>query len=222
MAAQDIVIVGAGGFGREVHQWICDVNSSAFGAAFRVVGFLDSGKAGQTVHGLPVLGDVDWVTSRPEVAAAVSIGSTSARRRIIERLRAANVRLPSIVHPRALVGQNVTIGDGTIICPQVVVTCDIDIGSGVILNIDLTVGHDAVIGDLCTLAPGIHISGYVKIGEGCDLGTGACAVPGVTIGAWSVVGSGAVVSRDLPPNVTAVGVPAKVIKTREDGWHLRA
>ena len=82
------------------------------------------------------------------------------------------------------------------------------------INFGLTIGHDSQVDDYATLAPGVNLSGFSKIGEGADLGAGAATIPGVEIGAWAIVGAGAAVTRDLPAHCTAVGVPARVIKTR--------
>ncbi len=217
---QDIVIVGAGGFGREVCQWIEDVNRAR--PTFRVLGFLDgdSARHGHVSHDLPILGDLEWLAGRPEIGAVIAVGSPAAKRKLAERARVHTEIFPRVVHPRAIVGRFVEMGEGVIICPGTIVTTDIRLGRFVTLNIDLTIGHDAEIGDYCTLAPGIHVSGYAQIGEGTDVGTGATLVPSARIGRWSIVGAGAVVSSPLPDNCTAVGVPAKPIKTRAEDWHL--
>jgi sugar O-acyltransferase (sialic acid O-acetyltransferase NeuD family) len=217
----DVVIVGVGGLGREVAQWIEDINRAS--PTFRALGFLDDDKSkhGQISHDLPILGGLDWVAGRSgEVAAVVAIGGTPAKRRAVERLRPHVTGFPVIRHPRAVVGRYIEIGSGTILCPGVIVTTDIHLGAFVALNFDLTIGHDARVGDYVTLAPGVHVSGYAKIGEGCDLGAGAVVLPAVEVGAWSIVGAGAVVTENLPDNCTAVGVPARVIKTRAAGWQL--
>ena len=75
--------------------------------------------------------------------------------------------------------------------------------------------------NFCNINPGAHLAGNVTVGEGCYIGMGANIIQGISIGPWSIIGAGAVVVRDIPANVTAVGVPAKVIKTREEGWHER-
>jgi sugar O-acyltransferase (sialic acid O-acetyltransferase NeuD family) len=220
MGLQEIVIVGAGGFGREVCQWIEDLNRAK--PTFKVLGFLDGDAArhDQISHDLPILGDVDWLAGRGGVGAVIGVGSPAVKRKLVARLRPYTEIFPSVIHPGAVVGRYVEIGEGVIICPGVIVTTDIHLGRFVTLNIDLTVGHDARIGDYCTLAPGVHVSGYVVIGEGTDIGTGANLVPSAKIGRWSIVGAGAVVSAELPDNCTAVGVPAKPIKSRPDGWQL--
>jgi sugar O-acyltransferase (sialic acid O-acetyltransferase NeuD family) len=218
---QDIVIVGVGGLGREIAEWIEDINDVR--PTFRVLGFLDDDgtKHGSNRHDLPVLGGVDWLAERSRrVATVVGLGNPAPKRRIVDRLRAHSAGFPSIVHPNAVVGRYVEIGEGCILCPGVIITTDVRVGCFVTFNFDLTVGHDATIDDYVTLAPGVHISGYVKVREGADLGAGAVTIPSVEIGAWSVIGAGAAVTQDLPPNCTAVGVPARVIKTRGVGWHL--
>jgi sugar O-acyltransferase (sialic acid O-acetyltransferase NeuD family) len=217
----DVVIVGVGGLGREVAQWIEDIN--AVTPTFHVVGFLDDDRAKheQTSHDLPVLGGIDWVRARPgTTAAVVAIGNPAVRRRVVERLRASVLGFPVIRHPDATVGRTVEVGIGTIICPGVIATVDLQIGRFVALNYDLTIGHDALVDDFVTLAPGVHVSGYARIGEGTDVGAGATILPAIEVGAWSIVGSGAVVTTSLPANCTAVGVPARVIKTRAPAWHL--
>lgn len=221
---QDIVIVGAGGLGREISEWVEDVNEVS--PTFRLLGFLDddASRHGERCHDVPILGGVAWIGAQArarEVGVVVGIGSPPAKRRVVERLRAAGVTsFPSIVHPQAVVGRFVELGEGTLVCPGVILTTDVRIGRFVSLNFDLTVAHDARVDDYVTLAPGVHLSGYVHVGEGCDLGAGATVVPSAQIGAWTIVGAGATVTASLPANCTAVGTPARPIKTRPDGWHL--
>ena len=97
-------------------------------------------------------------------------------------------------------------------------TTNIELGCHVIVNLACTIGHDSILEDFVTIAPGVNISGNVTIGTGTDLGTGSKIIQGISVGSWTVVGAGAVVNRELPANVTAVGVPAKIIKERPDGW----
>jgi sugar O-acyltransferase (sialic acid O-acetyltransferase NeuD family) len=218
---QELVIVGAGGLGREVSEWIEDINEVR--PTFRLLGFLDddASRHGERCHDVTVLGGTEWISERPDVAAVVAIGRPAAKRRALERLRAAGAtRFPPILHPAAVIGRFVEIGEGTIVCPGAILTTDIRVGCFVALNFDLTIGHDAQVGDLALLAPGVHVSGYVRIGEGCELGAGVVVLPSAEIGPWSIVGAGATVTTSLPANCTAVGTPARVIKTREEGWHV--
>lgn len=218
-----LVIVGTGGFAREVHQLVEDINAQM--PAFDFVGFLDEdvSRHGTEVHGFPVLGGIAWLgqSANSTVKAAVAIGNPASKRRVIEAIaRVTASPLATLIHPRAWVGNRVSIGAGSIVCAGALITTDIQVGRAVIVNIGTTIGHDAVLEDFVTVAPTVNISGAVLVGEGVDLGTGATIIQGKHIGAWSVVGAGAVVVRDIEANVTAVGAPAKAIKSRHANWHL--
>lgn len=219
---QDLVIYGMGGFGREVHQIVEDVNQER--ATWNFLGFLDDDPArrGTLAHGYPALGGSAWLERHPGVAVALSIGRPAARCRIVSRLRAlGHARFATLVHPRAWVGNRVILGDGTIVHAAANVTTDVTVGSHVILNKGCTVGHDVVIGDFVFVAPHALV-GCSEVGEGTYLGAGSTAVNYLPVGRWSVVGAGAVVLRELPSNVTAVGVPARVVEVREEGWQRAA
>jgi sugar O-acyltransferase (sialic acid O-acetyltransferase NeuD family) len=217
----DVVIFGTGGFAREVHQVVEDLVDD--GASWNVVGFLDDDPdaAGTAVHDLPVLGTRGWVADRGELAVAIGVGSTPVRKRLVADLSSSNpeLRFPTLVHPAAWLGNRIELGDGTIVCAGSMLTTDLSLHDHVIVNLDCTVGHDSVLEDFVTVAPSVNISGRVHVGEGCDLGTSSSIIQGITIGGWTIIGAGAVVTRDLPPNVTAVGVPASPIKERQEGWH---
>lgn len=206
---------------REVLELVRDIN--AVEPEFEVIGWLDddASKAGTTLKGLPVLGPIERVSAE-EVSfeAVIAIGNPVARSRIAARLDHHGVTSPVLIDPGAHVGRDVVIGAGSIVCAGAIVTTDVRLGRHVILNLNATVSHDSELLDFVTLAPGVKVAGSVRIAEGCDIGTGCSTVQGVSIGQWSIVGAGAVVARDLPANVTAVGVPAKVIKERPAGWHL--
>ena len=88
------------------------------------------------------------------------------------------------------------------------------IGAHVILNVNASVSHDAVIGDFVNLNPGAIVAGNTRLGDGCYIGAGATVIDRISIGEWTIVGAGAAVVRDLPAQVTAVGVPARVITQR--------
>jgi sugar O-acyltransferase (sialic acid O-acetyltransferase NeuD family) len=219
---QQLLIVGTGGVGRVAAQLVADVNRAA--PAWDLVGFLDENPAshGAAVAGLPVLGGLARLADFPGAAVAIAVGQPAARRQIHRRLaRYGSPPLATIVHPLAWVPPRVDVGPGALIYPGALIDVDVAIGALAILNKGCTVGHDAVIGDYVSVAPGVNLGGAARIGEGCDLGIGCVTVQGIRVGQWSVVGAGAAVVGDLPANVTAVGVPARVIKERPPGWHER-
>jgi sugar O-acyltransferase (sialic acid O-acetyltransferase NeuD family) len=209
-----VVIIGAGGHGREV----LDLLRAAGHAAYDVLGFLDDGQP--DLHlldrlGLPHLGPVASLEAMAaDVRYVLGVGSGSDRSAIAEWARSTGKEAATLVHPTATVGSDVELGEGVIICAHASVTTHARLGRHVHLNVASTVAHDAVVGDFVTLSPGCRLSGNVTLGHGVTLGTGAVVIPGVSIGAETVIGAGAVVITDLPGGVTAVGVPARVVHKR--------
>jgi len=130
----------------------------------------------------------------------------------VEGLRARNLRPWSLRHPGAWVGGEVEIGPGACLAPGSLITTRVKIGRHCILNVNASVSHDCSVGDFVNINPGAVVCGGVVLGEGAYIGAGAVVIERVRVGAWTVVGAGAVVAEDLPANVTAVGVPARIIK----------
>lgn len=220
-----LVIFGTGGFAREVYGIIEAIDEQKLFVQEKscFVGFLDDNieMHGQEFYGSKVLGGIEWLKNNKNAGVIVAIGNPSIKKRIVEEIKKIEgVSFPTIVHPRALIGNKVHIGEGCVVCANTIITTDVVIKNHVILNLSCTIGHDSIIEDFVTVAPGSLISGNVKICEGSDIGTGSNIIQGKKIGSWSIVGAGAVVIKDVPDNVTSVGNPAKVIKNREDGWHL--
>ncbi len=211
---KDIVIVGAGGFGREVYQLIADIN--AVQRHWNVLGFIDDGVVkGTSINNLSVLGTVEDLNqwSSP-VSVVLAIGHAHIKRSIANRLNNPNIHWATLIHPTAVLGdrQWLTIGEGSIICAGCILTVQITIGRHVILNLACTVGHDAVIDNFCSLMPSVNVSGEVTIEEGVFVGTGTKIINQKRIGHDSIIGAGAVVTTNIPEHCTAVGAPAKPIK----------
>ncbi len=189
------------------------------GSPWNVLGFLDDQADGAgSFSDLPILGNLDWLEGR-RAAVALAIGSPSARRRLHRAAKSRGAVFPTLVHPDAMVGDDVSLGEGSIVGAGAIVTANVRGGVSVIANIGATVSHDVTLGDFATIAPGAHIAGTVTVGEGADIGIGASVIQTLSIGEWSVVGAGAVVIRDVAPNSTVVGVPAHAVTARDAGWH---
>ena len=208
---KDIVIVGAGGFGREVAWLIERINDVK--ADWNLLGFVDDNEEvlGTEVNGYKVLGNIDWL-NKLELNVATAIGDPIVKKKITERLKDSKNVYPVLIDPNVICSDRVVLGEGSIICAGTIITVDIKIGNHVIVNLDCTVGHDAVIGDYSTVLPSVNISGFANIGNCVSIGTSSAVLPSVCIGENTIVGAGAVVVRDLPSNCTAVGAPAKAIK----------
>lgn len=213
---EKIAVYGAGGFGREVKMLIDQINElGARSSAWKFVGFYDDGlEKGAIVNGSPVLGGVNDLNEIAEdTGVVIAVGNPITKRGIIERINNQHVYYPVLIHPNVLIGKDdVTIGEGSIICAGCLITVNIKIGKHVILNLSCTVGHDTVISDYCSFMPSVNISGEVKLAQCVYVGTGAQIINRADIGEETIVGMGAVVSKSLPAKCTAVGIPAKPIK----------
>lgn len=212
-----IVVYGAGGHGRETALLIEALIEA--GAPWQLLGFLtdDPSTHGSMIGTLPVLGDKTVLAAKPgTIDVAMGIGSARARQRVVERTRAHVRSYPTLVHPTVPRFDRVVVGEGTQIHAGSILTVDIEIGAFVILNRHVDVSHDCRLADWVTLAPAVTLAGGVIVHEGADLGARATCIPGVRVGAWSVIGAGAVVTRDVPEGITAVGVPARALAEYRD------
>ena len=216
--APPLVIFGAGGLGREVLLLLQQLNEVR--PAWNVRGFYDDhAPATPTVAGLPYLGTAADLNATTEpLAVAVAVGSSASRAAVRCRLTAPRLTFPVLVHPQVVLTpqQRIVLGEGCIVQQGCLLTCDITLGRFVLLNLGCTVGHDAVLADFCSLMPHASVSGAARLSAGCYLGTNATVIQGVRVGENSIVGAGAVVVRDLPANVTAVGVPARELRMKNE------
>jgi len=206
---QPLVIIGAGGFGRETLD--VDEAMNAAEPTWDILGLLDDDPRDLDAlsrRSVPCLGPVDLLDEL-DAAYAIGIGSPSIRRRLDERARAAGRSAAVLVHPSATFGADVELGPGTVVTAGVRLTTNIRVGRHVHLNLSCTVGHDVVLGDYVTVNPGVNISGNVTLDDEVTMGTGSAIIQAIHVGARTVIGAGAVVVSDLPSDVTAVGVPAR-------------
>ncbi|PFA67797.1 transferase [Bacillus sp. AFS015802] len=213
-----IVIIGAGGLGREVSDVIKDINRNK--ATWEVIGFLDDSieKKEQVVNGHSVLGTTSAIKHLGNIDVVCAIGNPSIKQKVVNQIKSINpsVIFKTLIHPSAKIGSFSNIGEGSIVCAGAIITSNITIGDHVLINIATTIGHDVVIGSFSTIYPGSNISGYVQLGENVEIGAGSVVIPHVKIGKSSILGAGGVAIRDLPDHCTAVGVPAKPIKSLKE------
>jgi len=204
-----LVIIGAGGFGREVLELVRDINAAA--PTFDFLGFLDDGPVnGELLErvGARALGSSARL-AEIEAGYVIAIGAPDPRRRIDALARARGRAAATLVHPWATVGTDVRIGEGAVVAAGTRLTTHVVVGRQAHVNFNCTVGHDAVIGDYVTVYPGVHVSGGCVIEEGATLGTGCVILPNVRVGRAAFVGAGAIVVRDVAPEAIVVGTVAR-------------
>jgi len=213
-----VLILGAGGHAQVIADAI--LSASRLGEELTLAGFLDDNAelTGDVLLGARVLGTIRQVSEFEHDALIVGIGDNVTRARLFDQMQQRGEQFARVVHPRATVADDVRIDDGVVVFAGAVINTGSFIGPNSIINTGATLDHHARIGAHVHIAPGVHLGGAVTLGEGVLLGIGSSVVPGRSIGEWSVVGAGAAVTRDLPSHATAVGVPARIIKSREPGW----
>jgi sugar O-acyltransferase (sialic acid O-acetyltransferase NeuD family) len=210
-----LFIVGAGGFGREVHEYALDARLTWDGLPIWVQGFIDDNPEALLGHPLPtpILGGIASIEPGPQDLYVIGVGDPRLRKRLAVELAARGARFASIVHPTAHICREVTLGAGVVVGPLSYVGPGARLGNHVAVNPQVAVAHDVYAGDFAVFSPMSAANGGVVLGEGAFLGTHATVLPGCRVGDWAYVGAGALVNHDVPAASKVVGVPARVIGT---------
>jgi sugar O-acyltransferase (sialic acid O-acetyltransferase NeuD family) len=210
---KDIAIICAGGFGREVKMLIDQINEVE--KKYNLLGYYDDDLAPSTiVNGYPILGEIEALNNvSTELSTVVAIALPALKRKVLSKINNPLIVHPTLIHPNVIIGKDeVSIGEGCIICAGNIITVSIEIGRHVIFNLGCTVGHNTTIGDYCSFMPSVNVSGEVTVYKDVFVGTGAQIIDHLQIGEGTIIGAGAVVYKSLPAHCTAVGIPARPVK----------
>ena len=220
-----VVVIGAGGFGREVVDVIEAVNSAAEGAGeqapWDLLGIVDDTPTEVNLERLAQR-SLTWLGTTedflrdgdPSAMYAVGIGNPAVRRRVAERFDAAGHVAATLVHPSVTMGAVVTLGEGSVLCAGARLTTNITLGRHVHVNLNTTIGHDVTIGDCVSMNPLASISGDVVIEDDVLVGVGGIVLNGLTVGRGATVGGAACAVKDVEAGSTVVGVPARPLAAR--------
>lgn len=206
-------LYGASGFGREVFPLLRQTSPTSNKV------FVDDNKDRDSINGVPIFTFEEFLNlDYEEKKISVCIADTNIRMSIFEKLKANAIGNLSIVASNSWILDEVSIGEGAVICPFVTLTSNVKIGIGFHANIYSYVGHDCIIGDYVTFAPGVKCNGNVVIEDHVYVGTGAIIKQGntrkpITIGKGALVGMGSVVTKSVPAGDIVFGVPARSTKT---------
>ncbi|MFC3904140.1 acetyltransferase [Clostridium disporicum] len=209
---KNIVIIGAGGVGRETSLIIQQINELE--PTWNLIGFIDDNKDnwGKVINGYSVIGGIDSLEFlTPDTYVLIAIANYEVKKKIVNKIN-NKLKFATIIHPKVWVHDYMTIGEGTIIYEGAILTSNIEIGNHVIISPKCGVGHDSIIKDYVSLLWNVNVSGNDIIEEGVMMGSGSTVIQGKKIGKGSNIGAGAVVIEDVDSFSTAIGVPAKVIK----------
>ena len=205
-----ILIVGAGGFGRELLQWIKDINAEK--PTWEIEGFLDDNL--QALDGAeidyPVVGTIsDWQPKDDEVFA-LAMGKPQLKRMVVEKLKSRGAHFAAVIHPTALVSPFAHYGEGLVMFPYSKLSCNSTVGDFVSI-LTTPIGHDNEIGDYTMISGGCNIVRNVKIGKDVFVAAGVCIAQDVVVKDGAYIGLGSVVLKDVKAGTKVFGNPARII-----------
>lgn len=212
----EIIIVGGGGFGREVHDWLVDVknNQRYYGEVFHIKGFLDHNQrcldGFQGVAG--VIGSPDDYQICENDRFVLAVGKVDVRKKLIRILKKKGASFFSLIHPTAIVSKTAMLGEGVMVCPFGLVNSHAQLGDFVLLNIFASVAHDAKIGDHSVLCPYATVNGFAKLGEEVFMATHSTVIPSISVGKGATISANSVATRNVPPGSVVFGVPGKFLQ----------
>jgi sugar O-acyltransferase (sialic acid O-acetyltransferase NeuD family) len=203
-----LVIIGSGGLGREVAQYVQDMNE------YELLGYIDddAAKLGRVYNTVQVLGNMKTLselTKTQKIYAFCAIAKPSIKQKMHQQLLDIGCETINLIHPTAYLSPYVTLGTNVLIAPMCVITVNVSIGSFVHINPQCGIGHDTVIEDYTTLYWNVSTGGAAHIGRASEFGSKSFIRQGITVGENIIAGSGAVIVKNVPPNVTVKGVPAR-------------
>ena len=211
-----LLVMGAGGFGMEA-IWVAEEMNRNLSDKnkFKILGYVDDypEKKGKIFYGYPVLGLPEQVAQelKNEIYFHCAIGDNKSRENVTNRLTLVGWRPITLIHPSALMGREVNIGEGSYIGAGTVVAPRAKIGNHVLINCSSGIGHDSVLEDFSQVCPGARVNGMCIVKKHAFIGSNASLHPGITVGAAATVGANSQVIRSVKPNTTVIGVPAKII-----------
>lgn len=209
---KNIVIIGAGGVGRETALIIEKINE--VNLTWNLIGFIDDNinSWNKVINGYPVVGGINYLEKLPvDTYIIIAIANYEIKKKIVKKIN-NKFKFATIIHPKVWIHDYIKIGEGSIIYEGAIITTNIKIGNHVIISPKCGIGHDSIIKDYVSLLWNVNISGNDIIEEGVMMGTGSTVIQGKKIGEGSIIGAGAVVIEDIDAYSTAVGVPANIIK----------
>lgn len=219
MGLQKIVIIGFGGFAREVHWLLREINSTQTEDSYKILGHVISDIKPETKIENGLLGDFNWLEKNRDQwdSLALGIGTPQTRAVLAKKIEESfgSVEWPTLIHPSVnLDYDSCEMARGVLLCANVIGTVNLKIQEFAMVNLACTLGHEAQIGPACVLNPSVNISGGVTIGRETLIGTGAQILQNLQIGENVSIGAGAVVTKNIDAGITVVGMPAKPMNAK--------
>lgn len=200
MPEKKVMIIGASGHGKVIVDIIHQSGD-------QVMGFLDDDPIKKEIHQIPVLGKIEDIQKyKDDFCFIIGIGDNQIRKKIAESNPALNYY--TAIHPTAIIGEGVRIGNGTAVMAGVVINADANIGEHCIINTSAVIEHECVIGDYTHVSPQACLCGNVHVGEECHVGAGSTIINNINIIEDTIIGAGSVVIKNITKEGTYIGIPA--------------
>ena len=206
-----LIIMGAGGFGREVLQYAQHIN--AIEKRWSFIGFLDTDPEalkGKKCTAEVIASDAEYVI-QPNDEFTCAIGQGNLRKKVMSAMKERGARFVNIIHPTAIIADSATLGEGIVVCPHVLVSADVTVGDGCVFNAYSSIGHDAKIGEYSIINSFCNITGGCELGNNVFMGTSSHIVPGICVGENAYICAGSTVVTKIKPNTKVFGNPAMKI-----------
>lgn len=210
---RELLIVGAGGFGREVCSMLPEC--LGYGTEWIVKGFLDDTEdpLGGFPGYAPIIAPIHGYVPQPNDVFICALGSVRGKKHCVEHLLSQGAEFITIIHQNTVLGKNAVMGKGCLICRGVTIGCDAHIEDYVTLQAGCMIGHDSCIASWCHCHPRVFMGGKSQFREGVHAGYNAFLHPGRVVGEYSVLAAGSCIFRNVPPHTTAIGNPATILKS---------
>ncbi len=209
---KNLIVIGAGGFGREVLSWARQ--STAHGREWQIKGFIDDNPQALDGKrcGAPWLARIQDYAPEQNDLFLCAVGNPATKKACSELIMSRGGRFTTLIHPSVVLGDEISLGEGVILCPYAVLSGYNILGRGVVVNMHSTVDHDAVVGDWTQVNCHCDLTGGVKIGTQVWFGSHVTVAPGIQVGDRAFLGIGSVIVRNVEPGSKVFGVPARRIE----------
>lgn len=210
---ENVVIIGAGDFSKLIIDILLAQNNIK--EQYKILGLIDDNKKkGSEINGYKILGDFEWIDNNinKNFKVICSVAEPETKRKLIERVLKRDLDFINAIHPDTTISDFCEISSkGVIINAGVILAANVKLEAYTLVNFNSTVGHDVTLRKYSSVMPGVNLAGFVELKEGAYIGMNSALIQNVSVGEYSTIGAGAVVVKDIPDNVAAVGIPAKVI-----------
>jgi len=207
-----LVIIGAGDFGREIYSWA--KQSKENNSLWEIKGFIDDNRNAldNFRYDVNIISGIKEYNPKADDLFICAIGSVKLKKKLTSLILKKGGKFTNIIHPTVVMGENVRLGAGVILCPYVVISSDATLGNFVHVNLHASIGHNVKIGNWCFVGTGCALNGHVTLADSIFMGGHVIILPNGSIGRGAVVGAGSVVVGRVKPHITVFGIPAKQLR----------